>query len=93
MSQFDAKLNTLFQVEVFGERLEIITEFGTPIELFKILFGRYIRGPFTEAGKLRGVLGGRGDKIWSLITPATAHRVALLETDNIRCWICIEKIF
>src|SRR5688500_18117145 len=92
MSQFDAKPNAFFQVEVCGKRLQIIAEFRAAIELFKILFGRYIRGPFAEAGKLRGVLGRRGDKIGSLITPTTAHRVTLLEAEDIRRWISIKKI-
>ena len=92
MPQFDAKPNVLFQVEARGKRLQIIAEFGAAIELFKILFGRYIWRPFSEAGKLGSVFGGRGDKIRSLVAPATAHRMTLLEAQDIRRWKGIEKV-
>src|SRR5918993_3801347 len=92
MSQFDPKPNAFFQVEVRGKRLQIIAEFRAAIELFKILFRRYIRGPFAEAGKLCGVLGRRGDKIGSLITPATTHRVTLLKAEDIRRRIGIKQV-
>src|SRR4026209_2765908 len=92
MSQFDPKPYAFFQVEVRGKRLQIIAEFRAAIEFFKILFGCYIRGPFAEAGKLRSVFGRRGNKIGSLIPPATAHRVTLLEAEDIRRWIGVEKV-
>src|SRR6476661_6827947 len=75
-----------------GKLLQIIAEFRAAIELFIILLGCYCRRPFTEAGKLRGVLCGCGDKIWALVTPATAHRMTLLEADNIRRRISIQKV-
>src|SRR5215203_6192607 len=78
---------------MFSELFQIIPKFRAAIELFKILFRRYVWRPFAEAGKLRGVLGGCGNKIWSLITPAAAHRLTLLEANDIFRWKIIKKIF
>ena len=83
MSHFDAKANACFQVEVCGKLFQIVTEFRAAIELFKIFFRRYIGQPFAKTGKLCGVFGGGGDKIWPLIAPTTAHRIALLEANYI----------
>jgi hypothetical protein len=93
MLQFDTKPNVFFQVEVRGKRRQIIAEFRATIELFKILLRRYVRAPLTKTRKLRGVFGRGGDKIRTLITPTTAHRVTLLEANYIRRWIYLEKIF
>src|SRR4026207_454786 len=79
-------------MEVRGKRLQVIAEFIAAIEVGKILFGRGLGCPLAEAGKLRRVLGGGGDKIRSLIPPAAAHRMTLLETDHVCRWIAVEKV-
>src|SRR5262245_24898752 len=92
LPQFDPKSNARPQVKVSSKFLQIIAEFIAAIELPMVL-GRDFRQPFAKAGKLRGVLRRRRDKIWSLITPTPTHRVTLLVTNNIGCRIGIEQIF
>src|SRR5688572_3375187 len=62
MTNFHAKPNAFFQVEMCSKRIQIAAKFITAIEFFKLLFRRYLRQVFTETGKLRGVLGGGGNK-------------------------------
>src|SRR5688500_13160923 len=92
MPHFRAKPDALFQAEMRGERFQIIAEFGAAVELVEVVFERNIRGIFTKTRELRGVLGGGGDELRSLVPPTAAHRMALLEADDIRRRKRVQKV-